>query len=598
MAYDDLKVQPAKELIQVITIHLEKCGLVFSSTNGLGTCTATGEPCHQGWATCRDQVNYVAEDFPISLCTPTPNLPPGMLPFLKDVRHEPTEPDPEQSMGKRSVLRATFRDAPHDDVGIDPYIASRSYNALQRSTFWPKLRARFPYYQGRVVEYHYGYNHTPFNLANLKRRVALIEDFAGWGTGQDPQLVAKDPLKFLDDERIVYPAKSVGTLASGMDASSALTQIDIFTENLDEYDLETFEPVGVVRVGNECFTYATVDKVSVTGGVRLAGASRSIPAPYETVKESHSAGDLVQKCPYFYQMRPSEIYEFFIVTVGGQDPSYVNSAEWLEENDTWLAGLRLTRIVAEPQGVTSHINEIIPQAGTWAIWFDEEAAQHRYRVNRPIDIDENVLAFNDAANNVAQSVGVEDENKRLVNEVYIAFGQRDPTKKLDEASNYRTGVSTLRTSSQSRREHGQKRIKTIFARWSPAVNKPELIIIADRILASRSTVPVRIEFDIEAKDDSLKLADFLDLTSMALVDAFGAERQNVRFRVIKAKQGEKGLSVAAREEFFSPDFGRWAPDTFPAGYTYAEATEDERRRYLFWSDADGKLGLNIGKAWL
>lgn len=596
MAYNTQKRQPAKQRIDVATIHYERCALAFGEASSVGTCTASGEPCFQGWETCRDRDNYAPEDFPVTVCTPMPNMPAGFLPFLDSVDHRPTEPDPEQGLGKRGSITLRFFDAPHDDVGIDPYVDVRAYNPIQRGTFWTKMRARFPFYQQRLVEWWGGYVHDSFDLDNLQKRTFIIEDFDGFGSGS-PQMVAKDPIKLADDDRSQYPIRSRGQLGEALNDSTVYTTLDVTTGSVDEYDIESWEPVGVVRIGNECFSYTGIDKAIFPGGVRLTGVTIGPPAPYVTIRESHSIGDLVQKCAYFHQMTPPEVYQVLLVDGANIDPAYIPYAEWVEENTTWLAGLRLTRLVTEPEGVAKGIGEIIPQASTWAIWYDDEAALIRYRVNRPVDIDEPVLTINDDDNIVAGTVFAQDENDRLLNEVYIAFDQRDPTKKADDVSNYRTGIVNIRQPSQSVREYGMRKSQSMYARWSPAGNRAELDNLAGRLLSNRSTVPIRVEFQVERKDDGVRLGEFIDLTTAAILDAFGGLRFDVRFRVIKATARGATLSLQAREEIFAPDFGRWAPDDL-GPLTYDAASTSQRKKYLFWADDDGMLGLDSGKAWL
>jgi hypothetical protein len=598
MAYDDLKREPAKQRIDVLTIHWEKCGLEFGQLSSVGECTATGEPCFQGWATCRDKDNYVPVNFPVTFCTPMPNIPAslGALPFLDSVDHRPTEPDPEVGLGKRGSITIRFFDGPHDDVGIDPYVGQRAYNPILRGTFWTKMRARFPYYQQRLAEWWTGYMHDSFDLNNLIKRTYFVEDFDGFGSGS-PEMVAKDPIKLADDDRSEYPPRSRGQLAEPLDAVTSYTALDIDTPDLDEYDLESWEPVGCVRIGNEVYRYTAVNKVARTTGVRLTGVSIGPPAPYTTVRESHSVGDLVQKCAYFFQMTPPEVYRVYLEDGAGVDSSYIPYSEWVDENTTWLAGLRLTRLVTEPEGVAKAINEVIGQAATWAIWFDDEAALIRYKVNRPLDIDEPALILNDDDNVVAGSVFAQDENDRLLNEVYLAFDQRDPTKKLDDVANYRTGSVVVRQPSQSSREYGLRKAKTIYARWSPAGNRAELENMAGRMLSNRATVPVKVEFQVERKDDAIALGDFIDLTTAALLDAFGGLRHDVRFRIIKASVRGATMSVQAREEIFSPEFGRWAPDEL-GPLDYADADGQQKQKYIFWADDGGMLGTDTGKAWL
>ena len=90
------------------------------------------------------------------LCTPASICPDGYIPFLKSVQSDLGEPDPENGLGKRTSVSFTLLDAPHDDIGIDPYVSSRTYNPMERGTFWPRFKIALAVLQragGRVVSW-------------------------------------------------------------------------------------------------------------------------------------------------------------------------------------------------------------------------------------------------------------------------------------------------------------------------------------------------------------------------------------------------------------------------------------------------------------
>lgn len=592
MSYDDLKQAPGRERIDVIQITLERCTLV----NGTAPCAATST-CVNSWATCKSKANYLPEDWDVRFCTPASICPSGMIPFLQSVRSDAGEPDPESSLGKRTSITAAFRDAPHDDIGIDPYLSSRAYKPIEQGTFWPRFRARWPYYNGRRVIWYRGYVHEPFSLSNCRAMEFIASDMRGWGAG-GITLVAKDPLKLADNDSAEYPPRSTGVLASSLSAAASPTSIDVITDRPSEYDIQSWEPgFSAIRVGDEVIKYTSVSTIS--GGVRLSGLTFGGFDQYETERQNHSATDEVQKCAYFKAMRPIDVFRVLLQDGAGIDSSYIPYADWLDEAVTWISSFRLTRLVCEPEGVRDHLDELIPQTSTWALWWDDQSSVIRYRVVRPPDIGEVVGTITDDANIVSGSVKCLDDTDLLLNEVYVTLGQRNPVKKIDDPGNYRAGFLTIDADSQGANATRLRKSKNIWGRWQPTANRVEMQGVVNRMLRSRSTVPIRVELDVDRKDDSINTGDFIDLSTFAVLDAFGDVRA-MRSRVLTARGGDDRLHVVAREDVFSSgrvgSFGRIAPNTFARGTTYADCSESDRAYYMFAADDDGLLnGSDAGK---
>lgn len=590
MSYDSLKAAPGRERIDVVEITLERCTL----TNGTAPCAATST-CFNSWATCRSRANYSPEDFTVSFCSPASICPDGMIPFLSGIpRSDSAEPDPENGLGKRSSVTFNFIDAPHDDIGIDPYVSTRGYDPMQRGTFWPRFRNRFPFYQGRKAVWYRGYVHEPFDLSNCKRMEYIAQDLKGWGGGTIT-LTAKDPLKLADDDSAEYPPRSTGSLVSSLSSSSTPSTIDIATDRSTEYDIQAFEPsFSAVRIGDEIIKYTVVS--TITGGVRLSGLTFGGFDQYSTTRDSHAAGDKVQKCAYFKAMRPIDVFVVLLEDGAGIDSSYIPYSEWLDEATTWIAGFRLTRLVCEPEGVKKHFDELVPQTSTWSIWWDEEDSLIRYRCVRPPDIDEVIGSFTDDANIISGTVKCLDDPDRLLNEVYVTMGQVDPTKKSDDVGNYRDGFVTVNADSQGDNETRTRKSKTIWGRWHPTSNRAELAGLVDRMLLNRSFVPVRVEFEVDRKDDSVKTGDFIDLETFAAPDATGDAR-SMRIRVLKSRNGANQLHITAREELFASElvgsFARIAPNTFAAGTLYADCTPADQSYYMFIAADDGFIDGGI-----
>lgn len=522
------------ERIDIIGVDTLRCDNVF----GTSPCTATGEKCVNSWATCKDKVNFADVDHMVYFCTSTAELPAiggeQILPFIDgssgnpSINYSAPTINPEDSLGKNGSLTVNFIDPPHSDIGFDPYIADRTENPFYKSTFFRKFRARWPYLVGRKMEWWTGEMHEPFDIDNLTKRSFIIESSGGTGGDSGFQIVGKDPLKVIADDRIQFPPKSKGTLVAALDEADTPSTLDIYTTNKDEYDILALETVGVICIGSEIIQYTGINKTVVSDGVRLTGITRAAPIPYETKKQSHSAAAQVQKAPFFYQIKPHLIYNFLLGVVAGLS-DYIDLPDW-EDQDDLLGFFRVSRLIHTPQGVRSHINELIQQASTFGIWFDDKAQTIRYVVNRY----ENMLPTSSSLTDDTMSDRkISEDANALLNELIYNYEQRDPTKSQSEETNYRYGIVTIDSESQSARNYDQQRLKTINARWTFGANGIELANAAARQVAARAVIPVVLEAVAPPTiGNTIELSDVLYVKTSDLPDAFGRETQR-QFQVIE-----------------------------------------------------------------
>lgn len=592
--HDELKTQAGGQRIDVVQIDLGECVHQF----GVAPCTATGERCFKSWESCKDPANYneTSNSRTVSLCTPVSDLPVGwnLIPMLKSVTFDPGDVTPDDGIGKVGSVTINCLNAPHDDVGIDPYLITRSYDPLVRGTFWPRLRTRWPHYQGRMLRWYTGYLHSPFDLSNLKMRTYQIEAITGFGNRSGVSIKAKDPLKLADNERAQFPRKSTGKLAVAISTVGAVTQIDITTGDPSEYDLYPFETISAVRMKGEVFRYTGT--TPILNGVRLTGVLRGPPGPYTTAVEAHDIGDEVQKCAWWDNMLPPTIMRWLLVLGGSVPEQFIDLAKWETLYTFWLGSQTLTRLVTEPEGVNSQLSDILLQSSSWGTWWDEVGQEIGYEVFRPAGIDETVFAFNDDNHFVNDTLVVDDVPDRLVNYCVIQYGQLNPTIKTDEPANYRNSVVSIDADSVSSREVGGIRAKTVFGVWHAATPDGVVQRIARRITTARGAVPQKVTFKVARKDDSVRTGNFVDITTGALRDVYGNVR-TVRMRVVKADHGDDIVTYTAMQDFISDRYSLIAPTAY-AGETWTTAPGDHKNRYIFIANnagvfSDGTEGKRI-----
>lgn len=613
MSYSDEAKKSGAQPFNWIELHLERCNLRWGTTNANGTCPAAfggavTDKCVNSWATCDAPSSFSPTTHIFKFSEAVDNLPlnEGFIPFLRDINVSPGETDPGNSIGKR--IKVTFRlgDAPHDDVGIDHYVEDRkdgtanvsgnSFDPVEQGTFWPRFRRRWPHYLGRKLVWYEGWlPHEPTALDsdNFNKREYIIESLKGPGSDGEVTIVAKDPLKKADRERAKCPFPTAGELVSDMTDSETPTEIDVTIADATAYDLKAGETEDYVAIGDEVFTYTGT--TAITDGVRLTGVTRSPPDPYTTEQESHDEGDRVQRCRLL-QGRPIDVFQELLEDFAGLPSAYIPFTEWETEHTTFLAGLTVQRLVVEPEGVNDLLDELIGQSMTWSLWWRETEQTIGYRALRPPDTDDVVDTLTDDDHLVADSIDVVDEPERLINQVHALYGQRDPTQNKDEIGNYRLGLIEIDDDSQSAREVNEEREHVIFARWHPPSNKSQVARISRRLLASRVRNLQSIEFEVTKKDD-LKTAEFCNLNTIWLRDALGAPR-DVRVQIMRVSNDGDTNRYTAREDSFLGRYGRWAPAALN-GLTWANATEEQREQYLFWSDASGNMSDgSTGYRWL
>ena len=456
--------------------------------------------------------------------------------------------------------------------------------SLQQSGTSPGYLAVDPYPEMRLREY-------------------VMERFEGPDARGRVRIIAKDPLKLVDNDRAQAPRPSKGKLVADMADTDTPAAFDVQTTDLTEYDLTGSPSVGYVRIGGEVFTYTgTALSSPDEGNVTLTGVTRSAPSPYMSPVEDHDAGDLVQRCHYFQGTIPAVINEL-LATFGGLSASYITLADWTSESTTWLSGETISRLVTDPEGVQDLVNEIIRQTLTWGVWFDEVAQQIRFRAIRPADITDTVASITDSANIVADSIKIVDDPGAVINEVQALYGQIDPTKSADDLENYRAGIAVVDTDSQSVNELGQRRIKRVFARWRHVVDESSVLAWAQRTLSSKAKNLQTIEFHIDRKDENINTADFADLETLYVIDETGMPRV-FRVQVLRADSTGERVMLRAREDFFRISaFGRWAPEESP-DVEFENASDAQKLQYIFWADDDGNNGTSFspqapveGKRW-
>jgi len=161
---------------------------------------------------------------------------------------------------------------------------------------------------------------------------------------------------------------------------------------------------------------------------------------------------------------------------------------------------------------------------------------------------------------IKDSVSVKDEPDQLITRVAVNHGIVDPTKSLDEKSNYIATELIFSDDAEVRERYDGARTKTINSRWMPKSTAGAAIDLAETLIQEYSNIPRKVSFSVDAKDRDVWVGSFAKLTTRQNVDVTGAE-QPMNLQIIEATETQAGTKFSyTAKEFSRRQFGQ--PDVY------------------------------------
>jgi hypothetical protein len=578
-----------REPIAIVELLADYCEHVY----GEAPCSASGDPgeeCFNTRKTCQDLPNYSIGRFAYRFVQPRSEYDVGQLAFddtglegsitipcLRSVGIQPTELKPGFGLSTRGRVAITLQDFPHHDRGIDPYVASRDYDPSTRGTFWRKWIARNPYYSGRVLKVYTGYLTDPFDLGEFESRTYLIESFSGPDSRGNVQIVARDVLGMIDSEKAVAPKPSRGVLSADITAIDA--SATLLPSGIGDLD---YPSSGTVRIGSECIAFTRSGDV-------LTLTSRGTDG---TEKASHSEGDSVQVCRRYTDQRIDDVVREMLVDDAGMPSEYIDAVEWAYQVDTFLPGHLVTALITEPTGIRKLIDEIC-RVFLLDVWGDEVDDKVRLKALAPPEDLPDLLT--DEANLIAGSLTQKDVSDKRRSQVWVFYGQRDPTRGLEDDSNYSTVYIAIDADAESPAEYDESRIEKIYSRWYSTAADAQRAGV--RMRARLRDTPKEIEGMLDAKDLAYRTGGCVRLLTDQIVDETGAPKE-ITVKITRQQWRQQGhtLAITAIDESFYGRYARMTPDTMD---DYSDASDEDRSFYGFIAEdsepffPDGTEGYKV-----
>lgn len=470
---------------------------------------------------------------------------------LQSVRVNPAEIDLSGGIGVRAKTSLTLAESNDSTIW-------GTINNPER--FWARWRAENPYYLGKRISVFSGYIvNDSFDVSNFVRRDYIIESFGLTAGGVS--ISGKDPLKLLSNDRAKAPVESNGSLIADILATD--TSFTLQPNGIG--DAEYPASNGIVRIGDEVILYTT------RTGDTFSGLTRGF---YSTDIDDHSENDTAQLCLQYTTETVSNIGYDLMVNYASVDPSFINKPDWDAESSNAF-NTTYSVLITEPTGVQDLLQEFCDSAPHY-YFYDERVNKIRLVALKPPPTDAQLFTW--YGNIIEGSVAVKDRQDLRISTVIVNYGIINPTKDLDETSNYRS--SYVREDTSSVTNYGQRAYKTVHSRWIPSDNKTAAVLMAARVGRRFSEAPREITFSMDAKDSDVWTGDSVRIeTDLILQQGGGYAR--LPYQILSAGESEN-FNYTALEHTYG--------DAVPGD----EDVEDPNVRLIYFSGEIDRLQSDDG----
>ena len=588
-----------REPVQIVEIDIDFCTLTY----GVSTCTAvlgtTGvRKCYNSWNTCQAKDVYNKGTLTLRFVSPRATLPKtgnvyfpvleSVSAFSSSVNLAGANPRLGQ-LGKRGKVTVSLMDFPYHDRVTDKYADGRvdgtaqtdegGYNPLDRGTFWTKFKRRHPNYAGRPLRVINTYllSDGTYETGFAQTRHFIITEVKGPADTGKVTIEAKDVLTLAEKKSALAPKASTGELleAIAVDATS-LTLSPTGIGN-DEYPAS-----GFATIGSEVVSYTrSGDTVTLTG--------RGLKG---TVAASHNAEDTFQQSIVYEDARIDTVIADLLQNYTDIDNTFIPTADYATEAIRWASLTPINAVISKPTPVADLLGEMAVLGAS--IWWDDVAQQVKFAMQHPIDPFTAVDIPSLTEDNAIKGIVQEDRDEERITQIHFYSTQSDPTKGVNDKSNYDRIVVLFDGDAQDANNYGEARVREIFCRWINETSVYSIRIICRRLLERFKMAPVYQTITLDAKDINISLVDVLDITSRVVTDETGKQVPD-RVQVIEKTEVKSGheVKITCQAFQYDTDYGWIMENTAPV-YGSATTLQKDQGCYLI-AQANVDTGFSDGR---
>jgi len=423
-----------------------------------------------------------------------------------------------EPLGNRATLDIEMDDGLSSDTLLDEYLVDRTFDPLTRSTFWLKFRNRQKFGRlGALLMVFEGYAGDA--LADMSSRSYLLErlDFP---TNGRVRLHCRDVLTKSEINKAQSPAASPGILFAEIDEFVTSMILTGMTE--DDYPAS-----GTLRIGSEIMTYSSFadnGDDTFTFTLILRGTDGS-------TAEEHDVDDAVQLCLRYSLERIDDVLRDLLGEYAQIEYQYMDLIGWESEVTSFLSAYTLITLITEPIEVKKLLGEIMEQCSFYMWWDERDQVIKLAAIRGLVDLPP---TLGDDNHFLADSVSIKELPDERISQVWFYYNQTDPTKKLDERTNFRNVFVDANLEAESQSLYRQRQIREIFSRWIPA--ESQALQTASRLINRFEDVPVSITFDLDSKDREFWISDTFFIDHHKFVDDKGLKLTKSIFVVTSAEE--------------------------------------------------------------
>jgi hypothetical protein len=516
----------SKTPLQYVIVTLDKC----SRTYGNAPCTAAkaaGSECYNTYPTCQDRANFnrTTQDYYFidSFCK-LPFLDGSsnvinVRPYIKDISYQPTEIKDSLTVNSRCTI--TLHDEPDKDIGIDPYVATRS---SVQGTYFKKLLTRNANYKGRTVKIYNGLLGQTSDL--FTQKFIGVIDNVKVSKGK-VSIVVVDLLKSLS--KIDIPPKLNLKLAADITAADLSITLDASAADFAKLD----SPAGYIRIGDEIIYYTATNSTTKI----VSSCTRGY---FSTTAATHSASDKVQKVKYYAPANPFDILsDELLPTDCAIAAGYIDSANFDTERDSPGGEVNFSAIISEPTKADKLFFEIVELLNCRA-WVGEDLkiTIRRALPNKPGRV---YSTLTDEANNIDGSLSVDLNQTSRISRVSL-YWDRQTVEDEDKPASYNRLDVAIDADGESANGYNEAAEKIIYCRWLRQGYVTEETMnafaanAASRIVSGNKDPMPILTLDLEMKDGAVKTGDYAKISTGAMQDASGNDLSSAVFQVVRRER--------------------------------------------------------------
>lgn len=591
MSYDNLKKLIGKTPISVVEIDLDFCNLTY----GVLPCTAStsfpNDKCFNTFNTCpvknvysKGTKTYRFSSVRIDELQSTGDAP--TFPTLISTDTAPTKLDPAKGLGIRSSVKVKIQDHPYTDVGIDPYLSGRTYNADEQGSFWARFLARNIYWQNRIFRIKQGYLNEDgtYSESNMSSRTYIISNITPPSAKGVVTITAKDVIKLADKENAQIPLASDAVLTGDINNSQTAFVISDPKAKI----ITAFQAGQQYAIIEDETVYLT--NVSAAGGdnYNIVCVRASLPAIYskQPTAAEHDGGSTIQDCYYYDSQRIDYILNHLLNSVAGIDSQYLDTVQWDEKINEGLQGYQFSRLIIEPTSCKELLDELSMHTIT-PFWNERTQKVLIDTLFSKEPVNDTIL--NDTDNIIENSFQTTVDIKGRISQVWVALGLRTPITGDDDLKEYNQVIIRADLDLETANAYDSKSVKTIKSKWMAAGQGSIAIEIASRLLRDYRVAKNIIQITVDPKDDNQWTSDLIQLQTRYIKDTKGNDA-TLLVKILEAEEilNQKGakFKYMVQEEARTDleKVGVITPDTDETGAAfpdYSNASIDQKDTYAF-----------------